>query len=214
MFSAGTDPVKAGLVASLSRPGGNVTGLNYMLSEVGSKRLGLLHEMMPRASRFGLLVNPTNPFAAESNIKDVETAASAIGGSVDVVKARTNREIDTAFATLVQNRADAVLEASDPLFFDRRVQLATLAVRHALPSVFSTREFAEAGGLMSYGSNNLERHRELGVYTGRILKGEKPADMPVVQPTKFELVINAQTARMLGLEVPPTLLGRADEVIE
>jgi putative tryptophan/tyrosine transport system substrate-binding protein len=214
VFSAGTDPVKAGLVASLNRPGGNVTGLNYMLSELGSKRLALLHEMTPRAVRFGLLVNPTNPFAAESNIKDVETAAPAIGGYVDIVNARTNREIDMAFATFVQNHADAVLEAPDPLFFDRRVQLATLAVRHVLPAAFSTREFAEAGGLMSYGSNNLERHRELGVYTGRILKGEKPADMPVAQPTKFELVINAQTARMLSLEVPPTLLARADEVIE
>jgi ABC-type uncharacterized transport system substrate-binding protein len=214
VFSSGTDPVQAGLVPSLSRPGGNLTGVNYMQSELGAKRLGLLHEMVPLASRFALLVNPTNSVAAESTTKDVGTAAAARGRQVDVVKAATARDIETAFGKIIQNRADALIIAPDPLFFDRIVLIATLAVRHTLPAIYGPREFVEAGGLMSYGASNLERYRQIGIYTGRILKGEKPADMPVIQPTKFELVLNLPTARMIGVAVPPSLLAQADEVIE
>ena len=214
VFAIGTDPVKAGLVASLSRPGGNVTGLNYMLAELGAKRLGLLQEMVPRAARFALLVNPTNPVATESGIKDVEAGASDIGRHIDVFKADTNREIETAFAALVQNRADAFVVGPDSLFLDRRVHLVTLATRHLLPAVYFSREFVEVGGLMSYGASSLARYREVGIYAGRVLKGEKPADMPVVQPTRFELVINLPTARTIGIVVPPSLLAQADEVIE
>jgi len=214
VFSSGTDPVKAGLVPSLSRPGGNLTGVNYMQSELGAKRLGLLHEMVPLASRVALLVNPANSVAAESQITDVETAAAAIGWHVDVIKATTAREIETAFARMVQNRIDAVVVGADPLFFDRFVLIATLAARHALPAITGSREFVDAGGLMSYGPSNRERYRQVGIYTGRILKGEKPADMPVIQPTKFVLVLNLPTARMIGIAVPPNLLAQADEVIE
>jgi ABC-type uncharacterized transport system substrate-binding protein len=212
VFSAGVDPVKAGLVASLSRPGGNVTGINWMQSELVAKRLGLLQEMVPHAARFGLLVNPTNPVAAEGTIKDTERAA--IGRPIDVVKASTPREIETAFAALAQNKAEALVVAPDPLFFDRRVLLATLSARHLLPTIYGPREFVNAGGLMSYGANNQERYRYIGIYTGRILKGEKPADMPVIQPTKLELVINLPTARVIGVAVPPSVLAQADEVIE
>ena len=214
VFSSGTDPVQAGLVLSLSRPGGNLTGVNYMQSELDAKRLGLLHEMVPLASRFALLVNPTNSVAAESTTKDVGTAAAARGRQVDVVKAATARDIETAFGKIIQNRADALIIAPDPLFFDRIVLIVTLAVRHALPAIYGPREFVEAGGLMSYGASNLERYRQIGIYAGRILKGEKPADMPVIQPTKFELVLNLPTARMIGVAVPPSLLAQADEVIE
>jgi putative tryptophan/tyrosine transport system substrate-binding protein len=213
VFSSGIDPVQAGLVPSLSRPGGNLTGVNWMQSELGAKRLGLLHEMVPLASRFALLVNPTNS-SAESTTKDVGTAAAARARQVDVVKAATARDIETAFGKIIQNRADALIVAPDPLFFDRIVLIATLAVRHALPAIYGPREFVEAGGLMSYGASNLERYRQIGVYAGRILKGEKPADMPVIQPTKFELVLNLPTARMIGVAVPPSLLAQADEVIE
>jgi putative tryptophan/tyrosine transport system substrate-binding protein len=201
VFSSGTDPVMAGLVPSLSRPGGNLTGVNYMQSELGAKRMGLLHEMVPLASRFGLLVNPANWVAAENTIKDVGTAATA-------------REIETAFGRIVQNRLDALIAAPDPLFFDRIVLIATLAARHALPAIYGPREFVDAGGLMSYGASNQQRYRQVGIYAGRILKGEKPADMPVIQPTKFELVINLPTARMIGIAVPSSLLAQADEVIE
>lgn len=214
VFSSGTDPVKAGLVPSLSRPGGNLTGVNYMQSELGAKRLGLLHEMVPVASRFGLLVNPTNSVAAESTIRDVETAAAAIGRHIDVVRASTQREIEAVSARIVQDRLEALVIAPDPLFFDRRVVLATLAARHALPAIYGPREFVDAGGLMSYGASNMERYRQVGVYTGRVLKGEKPADMPVIQPTKFELVLNLPTARVIGIAVPASLLAQADEVIE
>jgi putative ABC transport system substrate-binding protein len=214
VFAIGTDPVAAGLVASLSRPGGNVTGLNYMLAELGAKRLGLLQEMVPRAARFALLVNPTNPVPAESVIKDVGGAASAIGRHIDVFKADSNREIEAAFAALVQNRADALVVGPDPLFIDRRVHLVTLATCHLLPTVYFSREFVEVGGLMSYGVSSLARYREVAIYAGRVLKGEKPADIPVAQPTRFELAISLPTARALGLEVPATLLARADEVIE
>jgi putative ABC transport system substrate-binding protein len=214
VFSSGTDPVKAGLVPSLSRPGGNLTGVNYMQSELGAKRLGLLHEMVPLASRFALLVNPNNSVAAEGTIKDVEAAAAAIGRHVDVVRAGTQREIETAFAGIVQDRRDALVTAPDPLFFDHRVLLATLAARHALPAIYGPREFVDSGGLMSYGASNMDRYRQVGIYTGRVLKGEKPADMPVIQPTKFELVLNLPTARVIGIAVPAGLLAQADEVIE
>jgi putative ABC transport system substrate-binding protein len=214
VFSAGTDPVKAGIVASLRRPGGNVTGVNYMAAELGAKRLGLLHEIAPHATRIALLVNPSNPLPAESVIKDVEAAASVIGRHIDVFKASANREIETAFDALMQSRADALVVGPDPLFIDRRVQVVTLATRHLLPTIYFLRAFVEAGGLISYGASDLTRYREVGIYTGRVLKGEKPADMPVVQPTKFELVINLPTARATGVAVPHSLLAQADEVIE
>jgi putative tryptophan/tyrosine transport system substrate-binding protein len=213
VFGSGVDPVQAGLVASLSRPGGNVTGVTSMNAEIEAKRLGLLIELLPKATRLALLINPNNPIA-EATVKDAQASAAAIGQQLEILAASTNREIDAAFASLVQKRADALLIGPDVFFTNRRVQLATLTVRHGIPAVYAFREFAEAGGLMSYGTSNTERDRQVGVYTGRILKGEKPADLPVLQPTKFELVINAQTARMLGLTVPDKLLVAANEVIE
>jgi putative ABC transport system substrate-binding protein len=213
VFSVAGDPVKLSLVGSLARPGGNATGVNFFQAELGARQLGLLRELLPAAARVGLLVNPTN-VNVEGVTKDVTAAASAIGVQIDVVQAGDSHEIDTAFATLVRNKADALLVGADSLFNTRRLQLATLATRHAIPAVYFNRQFPEAGGLMSYGTNLTEVYRQLGVYTGRILKGAKPADLPVVQSTKFELVINLPTARALGLDVPPTLLARADEVIE
>jgi len=214
VFSAGTDPVKAGIVTSLRRPGGTVTGVNYMAAELSGKRLSLLHELAPSAARIALLVNPANPVPTQSIIKDTEEAAGAIGRHIDVFKAETSREIETAFAALVQNRADALVVGAEPFFIDRRVQIVTLATRHLLPTVYFLREFAEIGGVMSYGASDFARYREVGIYTGRILKGEKPAEMPVVQPTQFELVINLSTARAIGITVPPSLLAQANEVIE
>jgi putative ABC transport system substrate-binding protein len=214
VFSAGTDPVKAGIVASLRRPGRNITGVNYMAAELGTKRLGLLHELMPRAARIALLVNPTNAVPAELLIKDAEAAASAIGQHIDVFNAATSQEIEAAFAALVEKRADALVVGAEPLFIDRRVQIVILAARHLLPTIYFLREFVEIGGLMSYGASDLSRYREVGVYTGRVLKGEKPAEMPVVQPTKFELLINLPTARAIGIVVPQSLLAQADEVVE
>ena len=214
VFVIGADPVKIGLVASLNRPGGNVTGINDIGVDIGAKRLGFLQELLPRATRFGVLVNPDNPSITESFVTELQTAASAIGRQIEVVTASTNADIDTAFATLVKKRADALLNGPDALFVTRRVQLITLAVRHALPALYHRRELAEAGGLMSYGSDLPDQFRQTGGYVGRILKGEKPADMPVQLPTRFEFVINLQTAKTLGIDVPPTLLARADEVIE
>ena len=214
VFSAGTDPVKAGIVASLSRPGGNVTGVNYMAAELGAKRVSLLRDLAPNALHLALIVNPANPIAAESEIKDAEAAAASIGQQIDVFKASTNGEIETAFAALVRNRVDALLVGADPLFLDRRVPLVTLATRHLLPTLYFQRQFVEVGGLISYGASNLVRYREIGIYAGRILKGEKPADMPVAQPTRFELVINLPTARATGIVIPSGLLAQADEVIE
>jgi putative tryptophan/tyrosine transport system substrate-binding protein len=213
VFVSGADPVQLGLVASLNRPGGNVTGIGTMNVELGAKRLGLLHELLPGAARFALLIDPGYP-QTQSTIAEVQAAASAIGRPIDILTARTNRDIKMAFATAVQNRVEALLISPAPLFTNRLVQLATLAARHAMPAIYSLREFAHAGGLMSYGSNFTELFHQAGTYTGRILKGEKPADLPVLQATKFEFVINLQTAEALGLEVPPTLLARADEVIE
>jgi len=207
------DPAKLGLVNSLSRPGGNATGVNFFIAELGSKQLGLLHELIPAAVRVGLLVNPTSP-PTESVTRDVIAAAAAMGLQIEVVEAKNNPEIEAAFVTLVRNRADALLVGPDALFLSRRVQIATLATRHAIPALYNVREYTEAGGLMSYGTIQTEAYRQFGVYTGKILKGAKPADLPVIQSTKFELVINLPTARALGLEIPATLLARADEVIE
>jgi putative ABC transport system substrate-binding protein len=214
VFSAGTDPVKAGIVPSLRRPGGNVTGVNYMAAELSAKRLSLLHELAPSAGRIALLVNPANPVATETIIKDTEAAAATIGRHIDVYKAETSREIVMAFAALVRGGADALAVGADPYFIDRRVQIVTLATRHLLPTVHFLREFAEIGGLMSYGASNFARNREVGLYTGPILKGEKPADMPVVQPTEFEMVISLSTANAIGFTVPLSLLAQANEVIE
>ena len=213
VFLVGEDPVKVGLVASLPRPGGNAPGVNFLVVELASKQLGLLHELVPTAVRVGLLVNPRIP-QTELATRDVAAAASAIGLQIDVVEASESREIEAAFRTLVRNRADALVIGADPFFASRRLQLATLATRHAIPAIFNIREYAEAGGLMSYGTSLIETYRQVGIYTGKILKGAKPADLPVEQSSKFELIINLPTARALGLEVPPTLLARADEVIE
>jgi putative ABC transport system substrate-binding protein len=214
VFIIGANPVKIGLVASLNRPGGNATGINDFGVEIGAKRLGLLHELLPGAARFGVLVNPDNPFITESFVTELQMAASAIGRQIEVVTASTNGDIDTAFATLVKKRADALLISPDALFVTRRVQLIMLAVHHTLPALYHRRELAEAGGLMSYGSDLSDQYRQTGLYVSRILKGEKPAEMPVQLPTKFEFVINLQTAKTIGLDIPPTLLARADEVIE
>jgi len=213
VFVVPDNPVTLGLVASLARPGGNATGVNFLVAELGSKQLGLLHELVPAAVRVGLLVNPRVP-QTELATRDVAAAASAIGLQIDVVEASDSREIEAAFRTLVRNRADALVVGPDPFFASRRLQLATLATRHAIPAVYNIREYAEAGGLMSYGTSRMEAYRQVGIYTGKILKGAKPADLPVVQSSKFELVINLPTARALGLEIPATLLARADEVIE
>jgi putative ABC transport system substrate-binding protein len=213
VFSTGGDPVSAGLVASLNRPGGNVTGAVTMNAELGAKRLGLLQELLPTATRFAVMVNRSSP-VAEAAIADAQTAASAIGRQVDVLTAATNRDIDTAFATVVQTRTAAIFVSPDSFFARRRAHIVILAARHAVPAIYPNREDADAGGLMSYGSSILDVSRQLGIYAGRILKGEKPADMPVVRATKFEFVINLQTAKTLGIDVPATLLARADEVIE
>jgi putative tryptophan/tyrosine transport system substrate-binding protein len=214
VFGVGEDPVKLGLVASLARPGGNATGINFFAQEVTAKRVELLHELVPKAARMAVLVNPANIPTAEAALRDVPEAARAIGLQIQVLNASTSREIEAAFAALVRDRADALFVAADGFFNSRRVQLAIMAARHVIPAAYSSREYVEAGGLMNYGTNLLDAYRQVGVYTGRILKSAKPADLPVVQSSKFELVINAQTARTLGLTVPPTLLARADEVIE
>jgi len=214
VFGVAEDPVRLGLVTSLSRPGGNMTGVNFFSAEVVAKRLALLRELVPHAVRIAVLINPANSVQTESILKEMQAAAAAMGLQIQFFNARTSREIDEAFAALMQTRPDALFVAPDPLFFGRRVQLANWAARHALPATFPVRDNAEAGGLMSYGTDISHAYRQVGVYVGRILKGAKPADMPVMQADKFELVINAQTARMLGLTVPAGLLARADEVIE
>jgi putative ABC transport system substrate-binding protein len=213
VFNIGDDPVRLGLVASLARPGGNVTGINNFIYELVAKRLALLRELVPASVRVAVLVNPANA-QTETTLRDVEAAARAIGLQIQIVKASTSREIDVAFATLARDRVDALFIPPDPLFISRRIQMVQLAARHAFPATYPVRDFAVAGGLMSYGTNTADAWRQTGVYTGRILKGAKPADLPVLQPTKFELVINAQTARMLSIDVPTTLIARADEVIE
>jgi putative ABC transport system substrate-binding protein len=213
VFGVGEDPVKLGLVASLARPGGNATGVINFSAEVVAKRLGLLRELVPAAIRVAVLVNPTNA-ASTSTLTAVEPAARALGVQIQIYNASTSREIDAAFAALVREQSDALFVAPDPFFQTRRVQLAALTARHALPAAYSVRPYVEAGGLISYGTNLVEMYRQIGVYTGRILKGAKPAELPVMQPTKFELVINAQIARMLGLTISADVLSIADEVIE
>jgi ABC-type uncharacterized transport system substrate-binding protein len=214
VFGIGGDPVQAGLVASFNRPGGNVTGFTSMNLELAAKQLGLLHELLPAAARFAVLVNPDNPAIVEPTITDVRAAATSIGRQIEVLTASTNHEIDAAIASLGHKRADALLVNNDPLFYSRCVHLATLATYHRVPAITVWRESVEAGGLMSYGSSVADLVRQVGVYSGRILKGERPADLPVLRATKFELVVNLQTAKIFGLEVPPMLLARADKVIE
>jgi putative ABC transport system substrate-binding protein len=214
VFGVGEDPVRLGLVASLARPGGNLTGVNFLNVELTPKRLELLRELVPGAARVAVLVNPANPAAAQGTLRDLETAARGIGIEVQVSNARTSREIDAVFAAAARERIDALLVGQDPFFSARRMQLANTAARHMLPVISAARDITEAGGLMSYGTNILDVYRQLGLYTGRILKGAKPVDLPVEQSAKFELVINAQTARMLGITVPQTLIVAADEVIE
>jgi putative ABC transport system substrate-binding protein len=213
VFSVNEDPVRLGLVAGLARPGGNLTGIKFFSGELGAKRLELLLEVAPKAVRVAVLVNPKGP-NVETTVRDLEGAARAMGLQIQIFNAGTSREIDAAFATLVRARPDALFVGGDPFFSSRRVQLVNLATRYAGIATFPNRDYPDIGGLMSYGSNSADAYRQVGVYAGRILKGAKPADLPVVQASKFELVINAQTARMLGLEVPSSLLALADEVIE
>jgi putative tryptophan/tyrosine transport system substrate-binding protein len=213
VFAVPEDPVRSGLVASLARPGGNATGINFFSIELVAKRLEILREMVPATTRIAVLINPADA-AAETMLKDVEAATRAMGLQIQVLKANTSHEIDAAFATFVRERPDALLVSGGPFLLSRRVQLALLAARYAVPASYGAREYVEIGGLMSYAANIADAYRQVGVYAGRILKGAKPADLPVMQSTKFELVINAQAARVLGLTVPPTLLARADEVIE
>jgi putative ABC transport system substrate-binding protein len=213
VFGTGVDPVQAGLVATLNQPGGNATGITIMNVELAAKRLGLLRELLPQAGSFAVLVNPKNP-VADVVIEDVRAAGSALGLRIEIVAAGTNHEIDAAFASLAQTRTDAIMISPDTLFVTRLVQLVTLATRRGVPTIYPWREAAAAGGLMSYGTDLADAYRQMGIYAGQILKGKKPADLPVVRPTKFEFVINLQTAKAFGLDVPPNLLARADEVIE
>jgi putative ABC transport system substrate-binding protein len=213
VFGVTDDPVKLGLVTSLARPEGNATGVYFFLSDLAGKQLGLLRELVPAAKRIGLLVNPDNA-NAEAVTRELAAAASAIGVQIELMRASDLPAIHTAVAALARDKADALVVGADPFFFSRRVQLVTLTTRHAIPTVFTVRDFSEAGGLMSYGTSLTEAFRQMGVYSGRVLKGARPADLPVVQSTKFDFIINLTTAKALGLEVPPTLLARADEVIE
>jgi putative ABC transport system substrate-binding protein len=214
VFAIGEDPVKLGLVTSLARPDGNLTGINFFIGELAAKRMELLRELIPSMKRVAVLVNPANPARAEMNMREAEAAGRAIGLQVHVFNASTPTEINVAFATLAREPSDALFVSPDPFFTVRRVQLANMAARLVLPTSFATRDFVEAGGLMSYGTDLNDATRQTGVYVGRLLKGARPGDLPVVQSTKFELVINHQTARMLGIAVPQTLLASADEVIE
>jgi putative tryptophan/tyrosine transport system substrate-binding protein len=213
VFNVGSDPVKAGFVASLGRPGGNLTGVNMFSVEMQAKRLGVLHELIPPTMVIANLVDPNFP-PTEAAVAEVETAARILGRQILVLKTSSESDIDAAFATIMQVRAGALLVGPGPFFITRRNQIVALAARHAIPAIHEFRDAAKAGGLVSYGTSLVDAYRLVGVYTGRILKGEKPADLPVVQPTKFELVINLKTAKALGLEVPPSLLAIADEVIE
>jgi putative tryptophan/tyrosine transport system substrate-binding protein len=213
VFGVGDDPVRLGLVASLARPGGNVTGMNFLTFEVVQKRLELLRELVPKANRVSALVNPRNS-GAEASLREVQDAARVTGWSVDVLRAGTSREIEEAFATLLRGRAEALFVVPDGYFFGRRVQIAILAAHHGIATSFGNRDYVEAGGLMSYGIDIADMFHQVGAYTGRILKGAKPADLPVVQSTRFEFVINMQTAKALGIEVPPTMLVRTDLLIE
>jgi putative ABC transport system substrate-binding protein len=214
VFAVGEDPVRLGLVASLARPGGNATGINFFTSEVVAKRLRLLHDFVPKAIRIAVLVNPANASIAETTLREVQEAAPTIGLQIQIHNASTIGEIDAAFTTFAHERPDALFVAADAFFLDRRVQLATLTARDRIPAAYGNRDLVAAGGLMSYGTDLAAVFHQVGVYTGSILKGAKPADLPVLQSTKFEFVINLQTARTLGIEVPPGVLSIADEVIE
>jgi putative ABC transport system substrate-binding protein len=214
VFAFGEDPVRLGLVTSLARPGGNLTGINFFNSELTAKRLEILHELLPKASRVAVLVNPGDTVNAETTARDVRAAAHATGLEALVFNASTSAEVDAAFASFIHDRPDAVFVAGNTFFNGRRVQLVQLASHHRIPGAYGGRDYPDIGGLMSYGTNITDAYRQTGVYVGRILKGAKPADLPVMQPSKFELVINNQTARMLGLTMPPSLLATADEVIE
>jgi putative ABC transport system substrate-binding protein len=212
VFLLANDPIAMGLVASLNRPGGNVTGLANLNNEITSKRLGLLHDLVPGAARFAALVD--GKMVAPESVAEFSSAAATFGKPIEVLTAGTPAEIDAAFANLKQKQIDALLVRPSPFFVDRRVQLVTLAARHGLPTIYHDRQFSEVGGLMSYGTSLADQLQQVGIYTGRVLKGEKPGDLPILQPTKFELVINAKTAKTLGLIIPPSLLAIADEVIE
>src|SRR5262249_39220879 len=214
VFGVAEDPVRLGLVASFARPGGNATGINFLAAEVVAKRLGLLHDLVPKAVRIAVLINPANTTTSETTLRDISEAARPLGLQIHIVNASTSREIEAAFATVVRDQADALFVAPDGFFSSRRVQFALLAAHHRVPVAHALRELVEAGGLMSYGVDILDVFRQVGVYTGQILKGAKPADLPVVQSSKFEFVINAQTARLLGVEIPNALQLLADEVIE
>jgi putative ABC transport system substrate-binding protein len=214
VFGVNEDPVRLGLVASLARPGGNASGVNFLTAEVGAKRLNLLRELVPTTARIAVLVNPANATSADSTLKDVTAAASASGLRLTVLNAATPTEISAAFATFASDRHDALLVAGDAFFSSRRVQLVHLATRLAIPATYSQREFPDVGGLMSYGPDLVEVFRQIGAYVGQMLKGARPADLPVVQSSRFELVLNGETARLLGLTIPSTLLALADEVIE
>jgi putative tryptophan/tyrosine transport system substrate-binding protein len=214
VFLVAEDPVRVGLVTSLARPGGNLTGINFLSAELVAKRLELTRELVPGMAHVAVLVNPANALNSETTLRDAQAAARAIGLQIQVINAGSSREINAAFANLARERPDALFVGGEGFFNNRRVQLVNLASRHALPATYADRVFPEIGGLMSYGTNIIDAYRQLGSYAGRVLKGTKPADLPVVQASKFELVINAETARMLGLTVPPPLLAIADEVIE
>jgi len=213
VFSTGGDPVRSGLVASLNQPSGNITGVYHFATGLEAKRLGLLHEMLPKATPIAVLINP-NYADAENQLRDVQEAAARLGVQLVVVRANAESDFNAAFSTVVQQRSGALLVCASPFFNNRREQLVVLAARHAVPAIFEWRDFAVAGGLMSYGTSLADAYRQVGVYAGQILKGAKPADLPIVQATRFEFVINLSTAKALGIEVPPTLLARADEVIE
>jgi putative ABC transport system substrate-binding protein len=214
VFAVPEDPVGLGLVASLPHPGGNMTGVNFLNAEVSAKRLELMHELVPAAKRVAVLVNPTNAANTEAILRQLQPAAEALRARIEVVRATSSREIDAAFAALARERPEVLFVAGDALFYSRRLQLALLAARHALPACYTSRDYPASGGLMSYGTDVTDAFRQVGVYVGRILKGARPADLPAVQAAKFQLVINAQTARLLDLTIPQQLLARADEVIE
>jgi putative ABC transport system substrate-binding protein len=214
VFRNASDPVQNGLVVSFNRPGGNATGYSEMNTEVGTKRLGLLHELAPQATRFGVLVNPNVPFIAEPAIRDAKAAAATFGGQIEVLSAQSESDIDAVFESIVQRQINALIAAPDAMFYNLRARLVMLTAHHAVPTVYWDRGLVEAGGLISYGSSVSDMYRQVAIYAGRILKGAKPADLPVLQPIKFDLAINLKTAKALGLTIPETLLATADEVIQ